>query len=59
MGMRLEAFGEVMIVDETNGFGLDFAENTESRFGALPQTWEQHSSEGRIWDLYIQYVCSS
>ena len=21
--------------------------------GALPQTWEQYSKEGRIWDLYI------
>ena len=24
MGKRLERFGEVRIVDETNGFGLDF-----------------------------------
>ena len=22
-------------------------------FGAPPQTWEQYSREGRIWDLYI------
>ena len=22
-------------------------------FGAPPQTWEQYSKEGRIWDLYI------
>ena len=31
-GKRLERFGEVRIVDETNGFGLDFVEKTESRF---------------------------
>ena len=30
MGKRLERFGEVRIVDETNGFGLDFVEKTES-----------------------------
>ena len=32
MGKRLERFGEVKIVDETNGFVLDFFEKTESRF---------------------------
>ena len=32
MGKRLERFGEVGIADETNGFGLDFFERTESRF---------------------------
>ena len=32
MGKRLERFGEVRIIDETNGFGLDFFEKTESRF---------------------------
>ena len=32
LGMRLQRFGEVRIVDETNGFGLDFVEKTESRF---------------------------
>ena len=32
MGKRLERFGEVRIIDETNGFGLDFLEKTESRF---------------------------
>ena len=26
MGKRLERFGEVRIIDETNGFGLDFVE---------------------------------
>ena len=31
LGMRLQRFGEVRIVDETNGFGLDFVEKTESR----------------------------
>ena len=56
MGMRLKRFGEVRIVDETNGFGLDFVEKTESRFWSTTpdvQTWEQYSKEGRIWDLYI------
>ena len=28
----LERFGEVGTVDETNGFGLDFVEKTESGF---------------------------
>ena len=32
MGKRLERVGEVRIIDETNGFGLDFVEKTESRF---------------------------
>ena len=32
MGKRLERFGEVRIIDETNGFGLDFVEKTEIRF---------------------------
>ena len=32
MGKRLERFGEVRIVDETIGFGLDFVEKIESRF---------------------------
>ena len=31
-GGGLERFGEVRIVDETNGFGLDFVEKTESGF---------------------------
>ena len=33
MGKKLERFGEVRIVDETNGFGRNFVEKTESRFG--------------------------
>ena len=53
MGKRLERFGEVRIIDETNGFGLDFVEKTESRFWSTTQTWEQYSKEGQIWDLYI------
>ena len=28
----LERSGEVRIIDETHGFGLDFVEKTESRF---------------------------
>ena len=32
MGKRLERFGEVRIIDETNGFELDFVEKTGSRF---------------------------
>ena len=32
MGKRLERFGEVGIIDETNGFGLDFVKKTESGF---------------------------
>ena len=30
MRIRLERFGEVEIVDEMNGFGLDFVKKTES-----------------------------
>ena len=30
MGKRLERFGEARMVDETNGFGLDFVKKTES-----------------------------
>ena len=34
---------------------LDWTLSTRQRvdFGAPPQTWEQYSKEGRIWDLYI------
>ena len=32
MGTRLGRFDEVRIIDETNGFVLDFVEKTESRF---------------------------
>ena len=32
MEKRLERFGEVRIVDEMNGFGLDFSKKTESGF---------------------------
>ena len=32
MGKRLERFGEVRIIDETNGFGLGFVKKTESGF---------------------------
>ena len=32
MGKRLKRFGEVRIVDETNGLGLDFVEKTDSIF---------------------------
>ena len=53
MGKRLERFGEVRIVDETNGFGLDFSRRQRVDIGAPPQTWKQCSKEGRTWDLYI------
>ena len=34
---------------------LDWSLSRRQRvdFGAPPQTWEQYSKEGRIWDLYI------
>ena len=32
MGNRLERFSEVRIMDETSGFGLDFVEETASKF---------------------------
>ena len=32
MGKRSERFGEVRIIDETNGLGLDFVEKTDGRF---------------------------
>ena len=51
MGKRLERFGEVRIVDEMNGFGLEFVKKTESEFWSTAQTWEQDSKEGGIWDL--------
>ena len=53
MGKRLERFGEVRIIDDTNGLGLDFVKKDRVDFGAPLQTWEQYSKEGRICDLYI------
>ena len=48
MGKRLEQFGEVRIVDETNSFGLDFAKKTKSRFwGATPDEDVSFPSEIR------------
>ena len=35
MGKRLEKFSEVGIVDETNGFGVDFVEKTEWLWSGL------------------------
>ena len=32
MRERLKGFGEVRIVDETNGFGLDFVKKIETGF---------------------------
>ena len=32
MGKRLDRFGEVRMVDETNGFGQNFVKKTESGF---------------------------
>ena len=37
MGKRLERFGEVRIIDETNGLGLDVVEKTESRIWSTTQ----------------------
>ena len=53
MGKMLEQFGEVRIIDETNGFDWTLSRRQRVDFGAPPQTWEQYSKEGRIWDLYI------
>ena len=35
MGKRLERFGEVRIIDETNGFALDFVEKMETGFCSI------------------------
>ena len=43
MGKRLERFGEVRIIDETNGFGVDLSRRQRVDFGVPPQTWEQSS----------------
>ena len=54
MGKRLEQFGEVRLIDETNGFGLDFVDKTKSRsWSTTPDVGAVLSKEGRIWDLYI------
>ena len=35
---RLERFGEVVIVDERNGFGLDFVKKAEKHYNNREQT---------------------
>ena len=35
MGKRLERFGEIRIIDETNGFGLDLSTNPRRGSGTL------------------------
>ena len=47
---------EVWIVDETDCFRLGFIKKMERRYGAPPQTWEQYSREGRVWDLRIANI---
>ena len=42
MEKRLERVGEVRIVDETNGVGLDFVKKTE---WVLERMWEQYSKD--------------
>ena len=37
MGRKLEIFGEVRIIDETNGFGLEFFKKTKSGFWSATQ----------------------
>ena len=53
-GKRLERFGEVGIVDETNGFGLDYVEKTESRFWSaiLIQT----SLQVKALNMQVRYM---
>ena len=43
MGKRLERFGEVRIVDETNGFRLDFVKKTDSGL------WKRHPMNKRVF----------
>ena len=48
MGKRLERFGEVIIIDETNGFGLDFVEKTESRFWSTTPDENNNNTHGIV-----------
>ena len=34
-------------------FELTLSRRQRVDFGAPPQTWDQYSKEGQIWDLYI------
>ena len=53
MGKRLERFGEVRILMRRMALDWTLSRRQRVDFGAPPQTWEQYSKEGRIWDLYI------
>ena len=43
MGKRLERFGEVRIVDETNDFGLDFVKKTERQYAIVLKEFTDNS----------------
>ena len=53
MGKRFERFMEVRIVDERMALDWTLSRRQRVDFEAPPQTWEQYSKEGRIWNLYI------
>ena len=58
MGKRLEIFGDVGIVDETNCFGLDVVDKTGVDFGApdmeAPETYIKRESKRRIYKMMPQ-----
>ena len=53
MGKRLERFGEAGLLMRRMALDWTLSRRQRVDFGAPPQTWEQYSNEGRIWDLYI------
>ena len=57
MGKRLERFGEVRIIDETNGFGVDFVEKTESRFWSTTPDVGAVLSEQTLWKNKAASIC--
>ena len=49
----LERFGELRIVHERSGFGLDFVKKTEKGSRKTTPGREQSPRKGWIWELYL------
>ena len=57
MREMFEKFGEVVIVDETNGFGLNFVEEAASGFGSTTPPRDGSSTVERYGFLNMAELC--
>ena len=53
MGKRWRDLVRLGLLMRRMAFGWDLSSRQKIDLAAPPQTWEQHSKEGQIWDLYV------